>query len=73
MTDIIDQLVNEINRLSKICALLEDACAIYRQASIQAHSSHFDRTGQHGLGCEECIRADTLRDKADFILKQIEE
>lgn len=71
MNDVIDQFVDEINRLSEVCARLEQACDIYRKASIQSHSGHFDRTGQHGTGCEECIKANALRAEADSILKQL--
>lgn len=68
MNDAIDQFVDEIDRLSETCAHLQRACAIYRKASIQSHSGHFDRTGQHGMGCEECIKANALRAEADSIL-----
>jgi hypothetical protein len=48
---------------------IKKACELYKEASYQSHSGHWDSTGQHGAGCPECIRARELRDKADKILK----
>ena len=49
---------------------LLEACNLYRESGRQDHSNHFDRTGQSGLGCPECIKAKELRNKADALLKQ---
>ena len=53
-----------------LVSLIRKACAIYKEASYQGHSSHFDPTMQHGAGCPECIRAAKLRDEADAIMDQ---
>lgn len=44
------------------------ALALYRAASQQGHSTHWDSTQQHGAGCPECKRAMRLRDRADELL-----
>lgn len=66
--DAIDSMVDEIDRLSTVCKTLEDACKLYRKASIQSHTGHWDRTGRYGEGCEECINAKRLREEADLML-----
>jgi len=53
----------EIERLKK-------ACELYRQASIQSHSGHWDPTGKWGAGCPECDRASQLRSEAEAALKE---
>ena len=58
-----NQVETEIT-LKKI-DLLTKACRMYREATFQSHSGHWDKTMQHGLGCEECIRAHKLREQAD--------
>lgn len=47
------------------------ACTLYREASIQSHSRHWDNTMQGGLGCPECIQARELREKADKLLEEV--
>lgn len=49
-------------------AELEAACKLYREASIQSHSGHWDREMTHGLNCPVCQRARELRKEADAIL-----
>ena len=61
--DVIEQLQNENRRLKK-------ACELYRQASIQSHSGHWDPTGKWGAGCPECNRASQLRSEAEAALKE---
>ena len=53
----------EIERLKK-------ACELYRQASIQSHTGHWDPTGRWGAGCPECDRASQLRSEAEAALKE---
>ena len=59
----IRQQKDEIERLKK-------ACELYRQASIQSHSGHWDPTGKWGAGCPECNRASQLRSEAEAFLKE---
>lgn len=54
----------------QLVGLLRQACEIYRDASYQSHTGHWDSTMQHGAGCPECIRARKLRAKADAIMEQ---
>ncbi len=56
------QQAAEIERLKK-------ACELYRQASIQSHSGHWDPTRRVGAGCPECDRASQLRSEAEAFLK----
>ncbi len=57
--------------LERVVSLLREACQIYREASQQGHSTHWDATMQHGRGCPECIRARELRAKGDAIMEQV--
>jgi len=52
---------------------IKGACKLYRMASLQAHSAHWDLTGQGGVGCPECLRATELRDRADALRAALEE
>lgn len=47
---------------------LRQACDIYRNASFQSHSGHWDSQQTHGRNCPECNRADELRRQADEVL-----
>jgi len=51
--------------------LLRRACELYKAASLQDHSGHFDPTGQSGLGCPECMDARKLRREADALMEQL--
>lgn len=48
---------------------LEQALELYKQASYQSHTGHWDKTMQHGAGCPECIRARELREQAQQVLR----
>jgi hypothetical protein len=47
-----------------------EACSLYRNASIQDHTAHLDKTGQNGMECPECIRARRLRERADRLMEE---
>jgi len=49
-----------------------EANRLFREASFQNHSGHWDRTGQHGANCPEYARAKDLRTKADKLLGEPE-
>lgn len=51
--------------------LLLAACDLYKQASYQNHSEHWDSAGPGGRNCPECNRAKTLREQAHTILDRI--
>lgn len=53
-----------------IIELLFKASDIYRNASYQGHSSHWDKTMMGGAGCPECIRARKLREEADALMDE---
>lgn len=59
-----------MNTESQVIDLLEKACFLYKNASYQNHSGHWDPTGRSGGGCPECMRAMTLRDEADILVLQ---
>jgi len=44
---------------------------LYRSASYQSHSAHFDPTGGSGSGCPACLRAIELRADARAILDSL--
>ena len=44
---------------------------LYRSASYQSHSGHFDPTGGSGSGCPACLRAIELRADARAILDSL--
>ena len=48
------------------------AARIYRAASLQEHSSHWDSKGTRGASCPECERSRKLRAEADSILAAAE-
>jgi hypothetical protein len=52
---------------------LVEAYRLAREASFQSHPGHWDRTGQSGTGCPECIRASRLRDEAHKLFKEATE
>lgn len=56
-----------------IINLLFGACEIYKSASFQDHSGHWDPTMKHGAGCQECKRAQRLRGEADAIMNTVNE
>jgi len=58
-----------IARLTARVRQLEEALKLYREASFQSHSGHWDKTGGSGTGCPECIRANGLREQADALAK----
>lgn len=62
-----------MNIESQVIDLLEKACSLYKSASYQSHSGHWDPTGRSGGGCPECIRARTLRDEADALVLEARE
>lgn len=59
-----------MNIESQVIDLLKKACSLYKNASYQNHSGHWDPTGRSGGGCPECMRAMTLRDEADILVLQ---
>ena len=62
--------VAEVERQAAEIERLKKACELYRQASIQSHSGHWDPTGKWGAGCPECNRASQLRSEAEAALKE---
>ena len=48
----------------------EAALGIAYQATYQSHHGHWDKTGQHGAGCPECIRAREARENCDAELRR---
>lgn len=56
-----------------IIRLLLGACSIYKSASFQDHSGHWDPTMRRGDGCPECKRAQRLRAEADAIMNRVNE
>lgn len=51
---------------------LREVNKLLYQASLQSHSGHWDYSGEHGAGCNECIRAEELRKKAKKLLDETE-
>ena len=49
------------------------AAKLYRKASFQSHSGHWDMQGTMGKNCPECIMADETRAKANAIMEEIGE
>lgn len=49
---------------------LKQAAALFREASFQGHSSHWDSQGTNGANCPACFRASSLRRQADDLLPQ---
>lgn len=66
------RLTKRVEELERHVATLVQAGNLYRQASFQSHSGHWDSTMQHGKGCPECIRANDLRKQADEMMDQEE-
>lgn len=66
-------LMDKHDRLLRIVQRMNEAIQLYRDASFQSHSDHWDTTRQGGKGCPECIRANKLRDAADKIMDGVEE
>lgn len=62
----LDAALRQVTQLNK-------ACDLYKEASYQSHSGHWDREGTGGRHCPECIRARELRDLADKARKVVEE
>lgn len=67
----IQHLEAEVARKTEMAAEIAKAAVIYRDASIQSHSSHLSITQQGGEGCPECIRANEMRKQADEIMKGV--
>lgn len=59
----------EIERLKIRGEAYENAYRIAYQATYQSHSGHWDKTGQHGAGCPECIYAREARENCDAALQ----
>ena len=51
---------------------LRKALELYRDASYQGHSSHWDKTGGSGSGCPACLRAIELRAQARQIVDTLD-
>ena len=68
--EIIRKQQQEIERLRAENDKLRQACRLYRDASLQGHSSHWDPQRTGGLNCPECIRADKLRTQADSMVAE---
>lgn len=64
-----DELAAQIERLTIRGAAYEEAYGIAYQATFQSHTGHWDKTGQHGAGCPECIRAHEARENCDKALR----
>jgi hypothetical protein len=50
--------------------LMIKAYKLMKEASLQNHTGHWDRTGQSGKGCEECIKTTKLREEADRLFEE---
>ena len=61
---------DKIEDLERCVDLFRQAMAIYREASYQSHSGHWDATMRGGAGCPQCIRADELRGRAMRLEKE---
>ena len=70
LNDEIDRLTKRVKELERHVATAVQAGNLYRQASYQSHSGHWDSTMQGGKGCPECIRANDLRKEADELMDQ---
>lgn len=64
------KMQEEIDRLKIRSEAYENAYRIAYQATYQSHSGHWDKTGQHGAGCPECIRAREARENCDAALRE---
>jgi hypothetical protein len=63
--DCLDHMVpSDLRILLKVIGLL-------KEASNQSHNGHWDKEGNSGRTCPECIRARELRDKADKLLGEL--
>ena len=51
---------------------LRKAMELYREASYQGHSAHWDKTGGSGSGCPACLRATELRAQARQIVDALD-
>lgn len=61
----------ELEQVKQREAQLRKAIELYKDASYQGHSSHWDKTMGGGSGCPECIRARELRNQAEAALKEV--
>lgn len=62
--------VEENDRLQAENERLKQAAALFREASFQGHSSHWDSQGTSGANCPACSKASNLRRQADDLLSQ---
>jgi hypothetical protein len=69
-TPTLAEALREIERLKVRGAAYEEAYGIAHRATYQSHSGHWDKTGQRGAGCPECIRAREARENCDAALKR---
>ena len=51
-------------------ARLREALELYKRASYQSHTGHWDKTGGGGSGCPACLEARDLRNQAEQALKE---
>lgn len=64
------ELESAVVRLRIRCAAYENAYRIAYQATFQSHTGHWDKTGQGGRGCPECVRAREARENCDAALRE---
>lgn len=50
--------------------LMIKAYKLMKEATFQSHIGHWDRTGESGKNCPECIKADNLRNEADRLFEE---
>lgn len=67
---LIAQLHEEVADLQAENERLKQAAALYKEASFQGHSSHWDSQGTGGANCPACAKASSLRRQADELLPQ---
>ena len=62
VTQLVEEQRQEIARL-------REALELYKRASYQSHSGHWDKTGGGGAGCPACLEARDLRNQAEQALR----
>lgn len=67
---LLDRANTYIGELEAENERLKQAAALFREASFQGHSSHWDSQGTSGANCPACSKASNLRRQADDLLSQ---
>ena len=65
-------LREELAQVKEERGMLMSAMDLYKQASFQSHSGHWDKTGGSGAGCPACIRANELCQQAQARIAELE-